>query len=179
MIKSDKTINYYLKNIDVCIEWAIKKPDKIQCDKLKKEEKKWGNEMIGDYNNGQWTTKLGEHLVYHILKNKGMNPKKCKKKNGFIPDWETEDYIYEVKTRNWQVSGTAGEKVLGTFIKYQSIPEYYNKPLKIICIAYQEYELTQGKINYFGDNISDKTKEILDLAKKWNIEYIAFSEFIK
>ena len=101
-----------------------------------------------------------------------------KKKNGFEPDWETDNSIYEVKTSNWTVGGTAGEKVLGTWIKYQDIPELYNKPLKIVCVAYQEEELTNGKTNYFGENIKPKTKQILELAKNWNIHYIKFSDLV-
>ena len=171
------------------INWAIKKPDKIvkidgkSMKKLKeekeKEEKEWGNSMINAKNNGQWTTLLGENLVYEILKLKGENPKKVISKGGFKPDWETDNYIYEVKTSNWWVSGTAGEKVLGTWIKYQNIPELYNKPLRIVCIANQEHELEHGKVKYFGENITEKTKEILNLAKSWGIEYIKFSDMVK
>ena len=179
-----------LLNIEECISWALKKPEiynvkktkgisiKQLIEKSKKEERDWGNKMIGCTNNKQWTTKLGETLVYEILKKKNENPRKPEKKNGFHPDWETDKYIYEVKTSNWTVDGTAGEKVLGTWIKYQDIPELYNKPLKIVCVAYQEEELTNGKTNYFGENIKSKTKVILDIAKKWNINYIRFSDLI-
>ena len=122
---------------------------------------------------------LGENLVYDILLLKGENPRKVKKKSGFIPDLETDKYIYEVKTSNWRVNGTAGEKVLGTFIKYQDIPEFYGKPLKIVCLANQEYELEFGKTPYFGEKVSQKTKQLLELAKSWDIEYIRFSDLIK
>ncbi len=101
------------------------------------------------------------------------------KKEGFEPDWETDDYIYEVKTSNWWVGGTAGEKVLGTFIKYQNIPELFGKPLRIVCVAYQEYELEFGKTQYFGENVTKKTKQALDLAKSWDIEYMRFSDLVK
>ena len=138
----------------------------------------WGNDIINK-NTGQWTTTLGENLVYDILLLKGENPRKVKKKGGFIPDWETDKYIYEVKTSNWRVDGTAGEKVLGTFIKYQDIPELYGKPLKIVCLANQEYELEFGKTPYFGEKVSPKTKQLLELAKSWDIEYIRFSDLIK
>jgi hypothetical protein len=170
------------------IEWALKKPDNVvkkegvtikqQQEKFKNEEKKWGNEMIGQENNGQWTTSLGENLVYDVLKLLGENPRKPVSKGGFQPDWETDKYIYEVKTSNWWVSGTAGEKVLGTFIKYQNIPELYDKPLKIVCVANQEEELTNGKTVYFGENITKKTRQALDLARSWNIEYIKFSDLV-
>lgn len=171
------------------IQWALTKPVcefkptpeltiKQQKTQQQDAEKKWGNLMINQVNNGQWTTLLGENLVYDVLKVLGENPRKPQKKNGFLPDWETDNFMYEVKTSNWCVSGTAGEKVLGTFIKYQDIPELYGKPLKIVCVAYQEHELTHGKTKYFGNEVSQKTKQILDLARSWNITYVPFSELV-
>jgi len=160
----------------------IKTPDnsiKVQTKRMVLNEKTWGNSMINQTNNGQWTTLLGEQLVFDVLKIKGANPRKVPKKGGFKPDWETDEYIYEVKTSNWWVCGTAGEKVIGTWIKYQDIPILYGKPLRIVCVANQEHELTYGKTKYFGNDVSDKTKQILSLAKLWNIEYIPFSELIK
>ena len=170
------------------VEWALTKPNSIikkkgetikhQKDKLQNEEKKWGNDMIGQKNNGQWTTKLGELLVYDVLELRGENPRKPVAKGGFAPDWETDQFIYEVKTSNWCVSGTAGEKVLGTFVKYQDIPELYGKPLKIVCVASQEDELTNGKTVYFGENITKKTQTLLDIARSWDIEYVKFSDLV-
>ena len=175
-----------INNLKEIINWATTKPDAltkipgITIAKQKKEEqqkeKEWGNRMIDQVNNGQWTTKLGENLVFEILKLRGENPRKVTAINGFEPDWETDNYIYEVKTSNWWVDGTAGEKVLGTWIKYQSIPELYGKPLRIVCVANQEYELEYGKVKYFGENVTEKTKLILELAKSWGIEYIRFSD---
>lgn len=169
-------------------KWACTKPEKIQKKEGKKiseqrkeqenAEKEWGNNMIGQSNNGQWTTLLGEGLVRDILELRGENPRKPERKGGFEPDWETDDYMYEVKTSNWWVTGTAGEKVLGTWIKYQDIPSLYGKPLKIVCVANQEYELEYGKVKYFGDNVSEKTKKILELARTWEIEYMKFSDLI-
>ena len=170
------------------VEWALKKPDDVvkkegitkkqQKTNKQNEEKEWGNNMIGQKNNGQWTTLLGEGLVRDVLIKRGENPRKPTSKGGFQPDWETDEYIYEVKTSNWWVDGTAGEKVYGTFIKYQDIPELYGKPLKIVCVANQEYELTYGKTKYFGENITKKTQDVLDLAKSWNIEYVKFSDLV-
>ena len=185
----EKTIYIQDSNLIECIRWAITnqrvklnktvdKTVKQQVDEAKKQEKDWGNSMIGQINNGQWTTKLGENLVYDVLKLRGENPIKVIKKNGYEPDWETDNYIYEVKTSNWWVDGTAGEKVLGTCIKYQEIPELYGKPLRIVCVAYQEYELEYGKISYFGKNITQKTQQVLDLVRSWNIEYIKFSDLV-
>lgn len=76
------------------------------------------------------------------------------------------------------MSGTAGEKVLGTWIKYQNIRELYGKPLRIVCVANQEYELEYGKIKYFGENVTEKTKQALELAQSWDIWYIKFSDLV-
>ncbi|MAZ55198.1 MAG: hypothetical protein CMP55_05285 [Flavobacteriales bacterium] len=170
------------------IYWALNKPEEIikkngttmkqQKEEKKDREKKWGNNMIGQINNGQWTTILGERLVFDILKILGQNPRKVVKKEGFEPDWETDEYMYEVKTSNWWVDGTAGEKVYGTFIKYQKIPELYGKPLRIVCLANQENELEFGKTKYFGEEVTEKTKKILELAKTWDIEYIRFRDLV-
>tara|TARA_B110000208_G_C11608207_1_gene372628 strand:- start:48 stop:692 length:645 start_codon:yes stop_codon:yes gene_type:complete len=175
-------------NLKERINWAIQKPTKflkISGDTIRSQkkaaeikERKWGNEMISQTNNGQWTTLLGENLVYEVLTLKNENPRKVKPMGGFKPDWETDKHIYEVKTSNFCVTGTAGEKVLGTFIKYQNIPKLYGKPLRIVCVANQEYELEYGKTKYFGENVTNKTKQLLELAKTWGIEYIRFSDLI-
>ena len=161
----------------------IKKNDtktvKQQKAEEQKIEKEWGNKMINKTDCKQWTTLLGENLVRDVLIMNGENPRKPETKNNFQPDWETDDYIYEVKTSSWTVDGTAGEKVLGTWIKYQDIPTLYKKPLRIVCVAYQEWELTNGKVKYFGEEITEKTKEIFKLCKSWNIEYIKFSDLVK
>ena len=135
--------------------------------------------MIGKKNSGMWSATLGENLVFDILELRGENPRKIiKGKGGFIPDIETNKYIYEVKTSNWWVGGTAGEKVYGTWIKYQHVPKLYGKPLRIVCIANQEYELEYGKIKYFGDNVTPETTQVLDLAKSWDITYVRFSDMV-
>ena len=172
------------------IDWAIKKPDKKEIakwqnnkiKKFNKLEKEWGNKMIKNILKGkktnQWTTKLGELVVFSILYKLGYNPKIPEKKKNYKPDIETDKYIYEVKTRNWTTSGTAGEKVYGVPYKYASIPKLYGKPLKIICIGYQEYELTYGNTPVFNLDI-EKDKEHYDLIEYYktkNIEFIKFSD---
>lgn len=62
------------------------------------QEKQWGNSMIGQISNGNWTTLLGEGLVHDVLVMRGENPRKPERRSGYEPDWETDDYIYEVKT---------------------------------------------------------------------------------
>jgi hypothetical protein len=144
----------------------------------KAKEAEWGNNIIGQNGNGNWTTLVGEGLVYDVLKIRGENPRKPMKKGGYQPDWETDEYMYEVKTRNWTTTGTAGEKVLGVMYKYSDIPDLYGKPLKIVCVAFQEYELTNGPTKIFGDELSDRKKAYLELAKTQDIEYMKFSDLV-
>ena len=68
------TINNKTKEI---IYWAINpyingitysKISKDDRKNAQKHEKVWGNSMISQTNNGNWTTRLGEQLVYDILK---------------------------------------------------------------------------------------------------------------
>lgn len=145
----------------------------------KKTEKEWGNKMIGQSNNGNWTTKLGEGLVFDILNLLDESPRKPEKKEGcnYEVDWETNNFMVEVKTSNWTISGTAGEKVLGTMYKYSDIPVIYGKKLLIVCVAYQEYELTYGPTKIFGE-ISDNKKKFIELANSMNIEYVKFSDLV-
>ncbi len=142
-------------------------------------EKAWGNKVIGQVNNNQWTTKLGEELVRLALVNKGYNVRKPLKIGGYKPDWECDEFIYEVKTRNWTTSGTAGEKVFGVPFKYSDIPRLYSKPLKIVCVAFQEYELTYGPSCVFGE-VSPEKKKLLDFwREEFNIEFVKFTDLAR
>ena len=141
----------------------------------KKSEDEWGNMMIHQGKNGNWTTRLGEQLVKEHLIRLGENPIRPMKKGGYQPDWETDEYIYEVKTRTWCTTGTAGEKVLGSMYKYSDVPELYGKPLRIVCVAFQEYELTHGNTKIFGE-VGQTKQRMLQLGKELGIEYVKFSD---
>ena len=171
------------------INWAISKPEFItqnipdglsrkDIDILKnKREVSWGSSMINSINNKQWTTKLGEELVRDVLINRGKNPIRPVGRAHFRPDWETDEFIYEVKTRTWTTSGTAGEKVLGTPYKYADIPILYGKPLKIVCVAYQEHEFSSGNTRIFNTS-SPRQQQILEMWKNLGIEYMKFSDLV-
>ena len=146
-------------------------------DQASKQEREWGNRVIGKQNNSNWSGTMGELAVYEALMMKGKNPRKPSKRDHCEPDWETDECIYEVKTSNWTVPGTAGEKVLGTMYKYSDVPELYGKPLKIVCVAYQEWELTNGRTKIFGD-ISPRKQAYLDLAMSQGVEYVKFSDLV-
>jgi len=163
------------------IDWIVKKN---RWSKLKqrnktdnKKEKEWGNSIISQVDNNQWTTNLGETILKElllVLRGKVWRPKTI---NGYKPDWETEDGIYEAKTRNWTTSGTAGEKILGTPYKYANVPLDYEKPLYIITIAYQEYEASV-KFKLFNSRCKRRNK-IIDLWKEMDIQFVKCSDLLK
>lgn len=168
MFQSTKTF------MNVC-QWAMQKPlinDTAQ-------EKAWGNMVIGYENvTSQWTTKLGEYFVEELLHKLGYNVRKGTKIGHYNPDRETDEYIIEVKTRNWTTTGTAGEKVYGTPFKYAGIPKATGKPLLIVCVAFQEYEFIYGNTPVFGPNVHIDQQEFLDFYRSKNIYYIPCSYLI-
>uniref|UniRef100_A0A6C0F6J5 Uncharacterized protein n=1 Tax=viral metagenome TaxID=1070528 RepID=A0A6C0F6J5_9ZZZZ len=190
MYRKPSCMNFESSLNSIC-KWCISNPfigkndnnlsKKQMNEKMNKAEKNWGNLLIGrspENQTSQWTTILGESIVAEILSSQGHTVYRPKNINGYKPDWEIEDAIIEVKTRNWTTSGTAGEKVFGVPYKYAEIPKLYGKPLKIVCVAYQEYELTHGKTKVFGEDISTEKKEMLAFWKERNIEFVKFSDII-
>ena len=143
-------------------------------------EKEWGNRQIQSINNGNWTTKYGEEIVRQQFASNGVDIWRPKRMDGIQPDWETNDYIIEVKSRSWTTSGTAGEKVMGVPYKYSDVPTLYNKPLLIVCIAYQEWELTNvDKMKIFGTGVSPHKRKQLELWRSMGIHFVPFSKLYK
>lgn len=160
--------------------------------KLKKYntiEKDWGNQVIDSNGSGQWTTMLCQDLVMEALIKLGRKnvrkttPQKSSLRDKkYQPDLECDDFVYEVKGRNWCTPGTAGEKILGVPLKYGEVPRLYKKPLQIVLVGYQEYEAKEGFA--FGDLLDkeNQTKELSDslaFYKKQHIEYVAFTDILK
>lgn len=173
-----------------CLRWATDPnmfaPNLViggsQADKkrVQARERAWGN-VVRAYllkntrATNQWTTTVGEYLVKEVLKRLGKHPVRPEIKNGYHPDWETEDAIWEVKTRTWSTKGSAGEKILGTAYKYAPAVRLFNKPLHIICIGYQEYEAEKWQL------FSPTHKEHKMMTDMWNtlrIHYHRFSDLI-
>ena len=174
-----KTHLNLLKNQEV-IDWIVRKEKWLTVKQTKKEnilEKEWGNLIINQTDNNQWTTNLGETILKEILLVLNKKVWRPNLMNGYKPDWETEDGIYEVKTRNWTTSGTAGEKILGTPFKYADIPVLYKKPLYIVTIAYQEYEAF-SKFELF-DSKSQRRIQMIKQWKEMDIEFIKCSDLLK
>lgn len=170
----------YLKKPYV-LEWVYS--DKLFIKGLtKKKEDEWGKSVIG-YPTNQWTTKLGESILKEILLLLDKNPTRVKvplvgKNNKkLLPDFETDDGMYENKARTYTTSGTAGEKILGTPLKYCEIPRLYKKPLYIVCMAYQEVEAS-NTFHLFEPQSDELKGMILDFDEKWNIKYLRATELL-
>jgi hypothetical protein len=153
----------------------------------KREEDAWGNKITNGVG-GQWTTRLCQDLVMEALIRLGRNnvkkavPQKSSVRNkSYQPDLECDEFVYEVKGRNWTTTGTAGEKILGVPLKYGEVPRVYKKPLRIVLVGYQEYEAKN--VFAFGDllNEEEQTKELkasLEFYKTNYIEYVGFTEML-
>jgi hypothetical protein len=130
---------------------------------------------IGASSRKQWSSKFGEYIVKSLLEMTGKNVRFPQKINGLLADLETEDAIYEVKTRNWTTNGTAGEKILGAPMKYIDYTLHTTKKLYIVLVGYQEFE-AKSKFGLFEN--SKRKAKILELYKSWNIEFVCCSDLL-
>lgn len=179
-IRSDDRIKYLKK--DGVMEWVLG-DNKWLKTLTKREEDRWGRDVIQS-NTSQWTTKLGENVLYELLTLQNKNPKRisigklASNKKRVIPDFEADDGIYENKARTYMTKGTAGEKILGTPIKYSECRRLFKKPIYIVCMGYQEKEAED--IFQLFDPKSRELTTILDFyEKKFGIKYIKASDLLK
>ena len=149
----------------------------------RKYERDFGNSLLKKYfevnsETAQWTTTIGQMAVKLLLEERGENVWLPEKKGNCVPDLETNDCVYEVKSRTYTTQGTAGEKIFGPLWKYAEIPRLYNKPLKIVLIGYQEYEAIH-KFKLFDSDLPEEKRRILEFFKdEMKIEYIKGSSLI-
>jgi len=149
--------------------------------KAKNIENNFGNRILYKYygynkNVYNWSGILGECLVKSLLEKNGYNVYSPSKINNYIPDLETDDFIYEIKTRKYTSTGSVGEKILGVPYKYSDIPILYKKPLKIVLVGYQEYEAI-NKFNLFNP-ISKNKQKLNNIWKDMGIEFVKGSELL-
>lgn len=129
----------------------------------------------------QWTNLFGEYIVKEYFENINMIIKHPKKINGYMPDFEIDNYIIEVKCGTYFTEGTAHEKILGTPFKYCEIPKLYNKPLLIICIGKAEY-LGIHKYGFLQGEILNNSKEkqrFIRFYEENNIQLIGYTQLHK
>jgi hypothetical protein len=179
-IRSDDRIKYL--NKDGVLEWVMG-DNKWLKTLTKREEDRWGRGVIQS-NTSQWTTKLGESVLYELLTLQNNNPKSISVgtlasiTKRVMPDFEADDGIYENKARTYMTKGTAGEKILGTPIKYSECRRLFKKPIYIVCMGYQEKEAED--IFQLFDPKSRELTTILDFyEKKIGIKYIKASDLLK
>ena len=177
MVLGDKYVKSWIRNGSYFRNLKYK----YDINEAKKIENDFGNYILKRYygynkNICNWSGILGEHLVKSLLEKSNNNVIRPKKNNNLLPDWETDNYIYEVKTRKYTSTGTLGEKILGVPYKYSDIPILYKKPLKIVLIGYQEYEAI-NKFDLF-DPKSDNKQNINNIWKNMGIEFVKGSDLL-
>lgn len=153
-------------------------------------ESLWWNKLIWQEKNKQWTTLLCEWAVkelltelwYENVKN-ARSLKSSFSKKKYNPDWECDDYVWEVKWRSWTTPWTAWEKILWTPLKYSEIPKLYWKPLRIITVWYQEWEAKNwfacGNLINPEERWTEELQKMLILFNKLDIEYVWFTDLLK
>jgi hypothetical protein len=154
------------------------------------EENLWWNKLIWQEWNNQWTTLLCEWGVKELLEKLWYkNIRNARKLQSsfsdkkYNPDWECDNYVWEVKWRNWTTPWTAWEKILWTPLKYSEIPRLYWKPLIIVCVWYQEWEAKNwfacGNLTNLEERWTEELGKMLLLFKKLNIEYVWFTDLLE
>jgi hypothetical protein len=127
----------------------------------------------------QWTTCFGQHVAEELLMLQGKTVTVPANKNGYEPDREVDDAIWEVKTETFHTEGTAGEKILGCPFKYAEVPRLYGKPLRIVCLGGAEKACREQYGSLPGGKCSEEKKAFLDFYKSKGIEYVAATELLK
>nr|WQM86862.1 hypothetical protein [Marseillevirus cajuinensis] len=150
--------------------------------KLKKCEDEWGRKILSKKRpdlrlKGQWSGPFGEALCQELCILSGKEPKRPKKKEGKMPDVETEEEIFEVKTQTFMTSGTASQKILSVPFLYCKVPELYKKPLKILCIGGAE-KLCRESYGVFDQKHCETKKKFLEFYSGMGMEFVAFSEVL-
>lgn len=113
---------------------------------------------------------IGERIFEDYLKMNKIKYQKQVKIGKFVLDFETDECYYEIKTRRYNMSGTAGEKILYPGFKYRNIID--KKPLKIIFIGYQEFEMSELL------NPDERAKDFVEFYNSMNVYFIPFTEMI-
>ena len=127
----------------------------------------------------QWTTTFGETLAKALIYLcHGKSCFKPVKRECHQPDWETDDYIVEVKTGTFYTGGTAHEKIPGVFFKYVDCPGLYSKPLKILCIGGAEKASREKNGNLPGEKCGENQKKLLAVYKELQMECISATELL-
>jgi hypothetical protein len=147
----------------------------------KKEEDAWGRALLQSYRpdirvNKQWSGLLGELIVRDLFRLMGCELKRAERREDLLPDFESDDFVIEVKTSTYMTMGTASEKIMGTGFKYAAVPRVYGKPLFIVCLAGAERDAC--KYGVFGQGCEEKNKQ-LELWREQKINFVKISKVIE
>lgn len=128
--------------------------------------------------NNNWSSKLGEELVKEILvvKYKQILLNNYDKSSKLKPDFITDKFIIEVKTRNFSTTGSAGEKIIFPAYKYIDLVYKLKKPLIIVLVAKQEIE-SVNKFDITGNKSVNKLK-IINFFKSINTHFVLYSDLL-
>lgn len=113
----------------------------------------------------QWTHKFGELIGEDLMRLHGeyLTRRQVHVDNLRV-DFETTNYVIEVKTGTYRTSGTAHEKILGTPLKYAHVPKKTHKKLYILCIAGAERYMRKF-------HFMDEQRVLVNVYKALNIEF--------
>ena len=151
---------------------------------LKKLEDEWGQQMMRGRRpdltlDKQWTNRFGEYLCEEILMLLGSQPYKPKNIEGYQPDVEVENAIWEAKAQTYFTSGTAGEKIMGCPVKYAAVPRLYGKPLYILCIGGAE-KICREKYSILpGPNPIPEVLGMVEYYRTLKIDYIGYTDLLE
>jgi hypothetical protein len=191
LLQNQEIIEWCYQGITEMTLVDSKSRDKLS--KYKNREKRWANKILKKHFKNyqftnQWTTKLCEELVKEtLIKLDYKNVRKARliesklRIKKYKLDWETDNYLIEVKGHSWTTPGTVGEKIFSVPIKYSELMELTGKKILIILVGYQEYEAKNefGLGNIFSPNECNKTAKImLQCCKKHGFEYIPFTKML-
>lgn len=163
------------------LEWIYGIPDFLKG--LSKKDEDLFIKGLLNSKNKQCSGAFGEKIIQEILLLNNIastKVKHCIKTNSglVLPDLETIDTFYEVKTRTYKTSGTAGDKILGTPYKYCNIYKNTGKKVIIVCIGYQEIEANK-KFNLFNTEDPNQSK-LLDFYKEnFKVEYVKATDLLE
>lgn len=179
-LKNRTIFDYFLGNINFIDLSAEKKFGSKLYQELYKQKSPTSN----------WSTKISEgfckELLCYIFETKISACKNDKELHIRLdlqsqsPDFKN---FFEIKSRTFKTTGTAGEKILGTPKKYSKVFLKYKIPLYIILLGYQENEAIE-KFDLFNLNPQNELHQndikLMDLYHNdLHINYLRGSDLIK
>jgi hypothetical protein len=163
---------------DGVLEWIY--GTKSFLDKLSKKNEDLFIKGLSNSKNKQCSGPFGETLIQEILLLNNIpctKVKKYVKGTRTLPDLESSDTFYEVKTRTYKTTGSAGDKILATPYKYCNIYKNTGKKVIIVCLGYQEIEADK-KFNLFKTDDINQKKMLEFYKEQFNVQYMKATDLL-